>query len=69
MLSFIVQKPLEVIYFDGSSAANKLYFGHQDSQDLIIWGKPRPDKVFAERERINALCDWAERFGLDGAVR
>jgi hypothetical protein len=57
MMSFMVEEPLEVIYFDGSSAA-KVNLGHLDSQDLVIWGKIRPDKVFAEPERINKLCNW-----------
>jgi hypothetical protein len=40
-----------------------------DSQDVVTWGEPRPDKYFSERERINALCDWGKPFGLDGFVR
>ena len=40
-----------------------------DSQDVIVWGRPQPDKCFAERERIKVLCDWGRSFGLDGFVR
>lgn len=40
-----------------------------DSQDLIAWGVVREDKVFAERKRINTLCEWAARVGIDGFVR
>jgi len=40
-----------------------------DSQDVILWGRPQPDKFFSEWERANALCDWGRPFGLDGFVR
>jgi hypothetical protein len=56
------------MYFDGSAAA-KMNDGPMESQDVIAWGKPRPDKYFAERERIKALCEWGKPYGLDGFVR
>lgn len=40
-----------------------------DGQDLIVWGVVRKDKVVAERERINTLCEWAARVGIDSFVR
>ena len=68
VISFQVKRDLRLLYFDGSSAA-KLKDGTMDSQDVILWGQPRPDKFFSERERINGLCDWGRQFGLDGFVR
>ncbi|KAH9963331.1 hypothetical protein BC827DRAFT_1383282 [Russula dissimulans] len=44
--------------------------GPMDSQDVVAWGRPRPDKYFSERERLEVLCDWGRPFGLlDGFVR
>lgn len=43
--------------------------GPMDGQDLIVWGVVRKDKVVAERERINTLCEWAARVGIDSFVR
>jgi len=40
-----------------------------DSQDLIAWGKPEPEKLMSDRERLKALCDWGKPLGLDGFVR
>ena len=68
MLTLAVQERLKIIYFDGSSASNSL-LGHQDAQDLVIYGKVRPDKMMAEFERIRLLCDWAAPFGVDAIVR
>lgn len=68
MLSFMVEQELNVIYFDGSSAANSIY-GHQDTQDLLIWGEVRPDKIWAEWERMVELCKWVEQRGLDAIIR
>ena len=63
-----VEEELSVVYFDGSSAANS-YLGHQDSQDIVIWGRVRRDKLMAERERIKKLCDWGKRYNIDAIVR
>jgi hypothetical protein len=68
MLTFEVEEELNVVYFDGSSGANSVW-GHQDTQDIVLWGKPRPDKNRAERERIVKLCQWAQPFGLDAIIR
>jgi hypothetical protein len=68
VISFQTKRDLRLVYFDGSSAA-KMMDGPLDSQDIIAWGEPRPDKFIAERERIKALCDWGRPFGLDGFVR
>ena len=40
-----------------------------DSQDIIAWGRLRPDKHYSEWERIEALCKWGRPLGLDGFVR
>ncbi|PVF97657.1 hypothetical protein CPB86DRAFT_785604 [Serendipita vermifera] len=68
MHTFEVEEELKVVYFDGSSGANSIW-GHQDTQDVVLWGKPRPDKNRAERERIVKLCQWAQPFGLDAIIR
>ncbi|KAH9177289.1 hypothetical protein EDB89DRAFT_1533111 [Lactarius sanguifluus] len=68
VISLQAKRDLRLVYFDGSSAA-KMNDGPMDSQDVILWGRPQPDKHFSERERIKALCDWGRPFGLDGFVR
>ncbi|KAH9177286.1 hypothetical protein EDB89DRAFT_1533163 [Lactarius sanguifluus] len=68
VISLQAKRDLRLVYFDGSSAA-KMKDGPMDSQDVILWGRPQPDKYFSERERIKALCDWGRPFGLDGFVR
>ncbi|KAH9056829.1 hypothetical protein EDB87DRAFT_1823975 [Lactarius vividus] len=68
VISLQAKRDLRLVYFDGSSAA-KMKDGPMDSQDVILWGQPQPDKYFSERERIKALCDWGRSFGLDGFVR
>ena len=68
VISLQARRDLRLVYFDGSSAA-KMLDGPMDSQDVILWGRPRPDKYFSERERIKALCDWGRPLGLDGFVR
>ena len=40
-----------------------------DSQDVILWGRPQPDKYLSKQARIKALCDWGRPFGLNGFVR
>ncbi|KAF8256726.1 hypothetical protein EI94DRAFT_1763311 [Lactarius quietus] len=68
VISLQAKRDLRLVYFDGSSAA-KMKDGPLDSQDVITWGRPQPDKFFSEIERIKALCDWGRPFGLDGFVR
>jgi len=68
VISLQTKRDLRLLYFDGSSAA-KMKDGPMDSQDVVAWGRPRPDKRFSERERLEALCEWGRPFGLDGFVR
>ncbi|KAF9266432.1 hypothetical protein L218DRAFT_1014682 [Marasmius fiardii PR-910] len=68
LLTLVTERPLNVLYFDGSSAA-KMAFGSMDSQDLISWGEVLPDRAFSERPRIESLCAWGKKFDLDGFVR
>lgn len=67
-LTLIVSRPLQVLYFDGSSAA-KMSDGPMDSQDVVGWGGVFPDRYFNERQRILDLCNWGKPFGIDGYVR
>ena len=66
-LTMVTTRPLNLLYFDGSSAAKME--GPLDSQDLLAWGEIRPDKILEERERLDRLCEWANRYELDGFVR
>ena len=68
LLSYIISRPLHLAYLDGLSAS-QLLVGPLDIQDILIWGKPRPDKGEAIRERIKLMCEWGTRVGLDGFVR
>ncbi|KAI0063263.1 hypothetical protein BV25DRAFT_408727 [Artomyces pyxidatus] len=68
VISYMVTRDLRLAYLDGVSAAN-LRSGTYDTQDILIWGKPRPDKVMAEQERITGICEWGKQYGLDGFVR
>ena len=43
--------------------------GIMDAQDIVIWGKVRPDMNWKEMIRIQELCKWGEQFKLDGFVR
>ncbi|KAJ6454343.1 hypothetical protein C8R45DRAFT_1111968 [Mycena sanguinolenta] len=54
--TLVTTRPLKVLYFDGSSAANIKEGGTLDMQDLLIWGKVDPAR-------------WGKEFGLDGFVR
>jgi hypothetical protein len=67
-LTLAAMRPLKVLYFDGSSA-RKLSEGTMDMQDIVIWGEPRPERFFDERDRIDGLCAWGKEFGIDGFVR
>ncbi|KAI0270726.1 hypothetical protein BC834DRAFT_529836 [Gloeopeniophorella convolvens] len=68
MVTLKAKRDLRLLHFDGASAA-KMNDGPLDSQDVISWGRPQPEKWLAEHERLAALCDWGRRFGLDGFVR
>ncbi|KAI9453296.1 hypothetical protein BJY52DRAFT_1427547 [Lactarius psammicola] len=68
VITLQAKRDLRLVYFDGLSAA-KMKDGPLDSQDVVLWGRPRPDKNFSEIERIEALCDWGRPLGLDGFIR
>ncbi|KAJ3995590.1 hypothetical protein F5050DRAFT_273291 [Lentinula boryana] len=67
-LTLVTTRPLKVLYFDGSSAV-KMHGGSMDSQDIVLWGERRADRVFSEEERLEQLCKWGRKFELDGFVR
>jgi hypothetical protein len=67
-LTLAVVRPLNILYFDGSSGAN-MQDGSLDSQDLLTWGEVLPERWLDERIRIEALCEWGKQFGLDGYLR
>lgn len=67
-ITLVTTRPLKVLYFDGSSAV-KMHGGSMDSQDMLLWGGRKAEKVFSEEERLEQLCRWGEQFGLDGFVR
>lgn len=64
----VATRDLRLLYFDGSSAA-KMPNGTMDSQDLVIWGNIDEYRSYKERERIDTLCEWGKKYGLDGFVR
>jgi len=65
----VTTRPLRLAYFDGSSAAKEMHYGTMDTQDIVIWGKVRPEMGRSEEVRIQELCKWGEQFNLDGFVR
>jgi hypothetical protein len=67
-LTMVATRPLKVLYFDGSSAA-KMNSGTMDTQDILTWHSIQPHKFLLEGQRINALCEWGRKFGVDGFVR
>ncbi|ESK93244.1 hypothetical protein Moror_14595 [Moniliophthora roreri MCA 2997] len=69
-LTLVTTRPLNVLYFDGSSAV-KMRGGSLDVQDLLLWGERKDDKAFSENERLAELCEWVKQkgLGLDGFVR
>jgi hypothetical protein len=62
-LTLATTRPLRVLYFDGSSAA-EFPGGPLDSQEILL-----PGKRYNDVERINDLCRWGEQYGIDGFVR
>ncbi|CCA72518.1 hypothetical protein PIIN_06455 [Serendipita indica DSM 11827] len=68
MLTFVTKNDLNILYFDGSSASNSI-LGHLDSQDVLMYGRVRPEKVWEEPERIMWFCEWGKTFGIDAIVR
>ena len=69
LYTYVATRPLRLAYFDGSSAIKMTGSGVMDSQDIVIWGKVRPDKTWDELVRIEKLCKWGKQFELDGFVR
>ena len=69
LYTYVTNRPLRLAYFDGSSAAKVIRPGVMDTQDIVIWGKVRPDMAWKELVRIRELCKWGEQFRLDGFVR
>lgn len=67
-LTLAATRPLKVLYFDGTSAANTLN-GTLDTQDIVAWGELRPDLQFNEDQRIEDLCKWGAQYAVDGYVR
>lgn len=67
-LTLVVNRPLKVLYFDGSGAA-KMPGGSMDSQDLVAWGKIDIKRWFDDRNRITDLCAWAKDRDIQGFVR
>ncbi|KAG2017535.1 hypothetical protein CC2G_007036 [Coprinopsis cinerea AmutBmut pab1-1] len=68
-LTVAAARPLNILYFDGASAA-KLY-GPLDTQDLIAFGEviDNPERAFEEYTRIERLCSWGKKYNLDGFMR
>ena len=69
LYTYVTTRPLRLAYFDGSSAINVRSSGTMDTQDIVIWGKTRPDMTRNEFVRIRELCKWGEPFKLDGFLR
>ncbi|KAK6991914.1 hypothetical protein R3P38DRAFT_3091410 [Favolaschia claudopus] len=73
LLTFATTRPLNILYFDGSSAVklrdSKNYGGTTDTQDLLVWGRVDPSRWVDEDQRIHDLCEWGREFGLDAYVR
>lgn len=71
LLTLAPVRPLNVLYFDGSSAA-KMY-GAMDTQELFTHGNvvDTSERVYDEPQRIKWFCDWIQEKGydLDGIVR
>ncbi|KAG2368468.1 hypothetical protein BDR07DRAFT_1390730 [Suillus spraguei] len=67
-LTLAATRPLKVLYFDGTSAANTMD-GTLDAQDIIAWGELKPDWWFEEDKRIEDLCKWGAPYAVDGYVR
>jgi hypothetical protein len=68
--SFVTTRELKLLYFDGTSATKAPgNLSSMETQDLLAWGKLMPEREFDEFERIEALCEWANQFGIDGFIR
>ncbi|KXN87592.1 hypothetical protein AN958_08433 [Leucoagaricus sp. SymC.cos] len=67
-LTLMAKYELKVLYFDGTSAG-KMDGGTMDTQDVVAWGRVRPECVMGEFFRIRDLCEWGKKYELDGFVR
>ncbi|KAJ7124607.1 hypothetical protein C8R43DRAFT_1147301 [Mycena crocata] len=67
-LTLVATRPLQVLYFDGSSAA-AMDDGPLDAQDLLVWGRADPSRRKDDRSRIDGLCAWGQELRIDGYVR
>ncbi|KZT72896.1 hypothetical protein DAEQUDRAFT_722527 [Daedalea quercina L-15889] len=68
--TFITTRELRLVYFDGCSG-NK-FNGVVDAQDVVFFGEVNYDPHdgwFAELGRFNRMCEWGQRYGIDGIVR
>ncbi|KAI0060146.1 hypothetical protein BV25DRAFT_1807890 [Artomyces pyxidatus] len=68
IVSLMATRDLRLAHFDGTSAA-KMGTGTLDSQDVLTWGKPFPDRCMDEWQRIEDLCAWGKPFGIEGFLR
>ncbi|OJA08608.1 hypothetical protein AZE42_12385, partial [Rhizopogon vesiculosus] len=66
--TFAVTRPMKVLYFDGSSSA-QLPEGTMDTQDLVAWSEMKPEWLDNELQRIQDLCKWGLKNGVNGFVR
>lgn len=69
LYTYVTTRPLRLVYFDGLSAANSASSGALGTQDILLWGKVRPDMASNELLRVRKLCKWGEQFELDGFLR
>ena len=69
LYTYVTTRPLRLVYFDGLSAVKPASIGALGTQDIVIWGKVRPDMAWNELLRVRELCKWGEQFKLDGFVR
>jgi len=67
-VTFAVTRPMKVLYFDGSSAA-LMSEGSMDTQDLMAWSEMKPEWALNEYQRIEDLCNWGQKYGVNGFVR
>ena len=68
MHTYVTNRDLRLVYFDGSSAS-KLTSGSMDVIDLLIWNEFDEGRIWDEYARITALCEWGKKWGVDGYVR
>ncbi|OAX40195.1 hypothetical protein K503DRAFT_737987 [Rhizopogon vinicolor AM-OR11-026] len=67
-LTLATTRPLKVLYFDGTSAANTRD-GTLETQDIMAWGELKPEWWWEETERLENLCNWGAPYAVDGYVR